>query len=106
MKRLFLRWLLGSRLTDLKRAIVRLDNVDHAPKARIDNLQDFDDHLEGRIGKLDEFASETCDLVNLGFLNTTPAALVAAIVLAIEHAIEAKTTNALFGAVRTAPDTK
>lgn len=39
---------------------------------------------------------------NLGFLNPETATLVAMAALAIEHAIEAKTGNALFGTVRTA----
>lgn len=36
-----------------------------------------------------------------GVLNPATASLVAALALALEHAIEARTGNALFGAVRT-----
>ena len=38
---------------------------------------------------------------HLGFLNPTTASLVAMVVLAIEHSIEASTGKALFGAAKT-----
>ena len=42
------------------------------------------------------------DATNLtGILNPSTATIIAALALGIEHSIEAKTGNALFGAVRT-----
>jgi hypothetical protein len=40
------------------------------------------------------------DATHLNFLTPTTATLLAGLALALEHAIEAKTGNALFGAVR------
>jgi hypothetical protein len=41
------------------------------------------------------------DATHLGFLNPATASIVAALALALEHAIEGKTNKALFGAVTT-----